>query len=242
MDYFTTFWEGIVKIARRVPVCIWGVGYCDIKHEPTLPPQELIEDVIEKSEICAVRDEYTRNRLARFTLPPAVGCPSLCALDTVREPGAGILHVDNYTTVGPAAYDAMEDFAHKVAARHGVPFRKTNNRISAGDDVALDTVLKRYADSEIVLSSALHGCIIGVGMGRKVVAVSGDRKIDSFMNSAGLGQWVCEANEVESLACLWDLLPKQELGQEYVEQSREQNCSIAIQVNDLAVRVSAAVS
>ena len=35
MDYFTSFWAGLLEIAPRAPVCIWGVGYCDIKAEPS---------------------------------------------------------------------------------------------------------------------------------------------------------------------------------------------------------------
>src|SRR5688500_18355984 len=33
MDYFTPFWEGFRQIADKVPFCIWGTGYCDLKRE-----------------------------------------------------------------------------------------------------------------------------------------------------------------------------------------------------------------
>jgi len=39
MDYFVPFWEAFAPIAERVPFCIWGIGYCDIKHEASLPPE-----------------------------------------------------------------------------------------------------------------------------------------------------------------------------------------------------------
>src|SRR5688572_7481757 len=46
MDYFVPFWERFLPISKRVPFCIWGVGCCDIKHENSLPPIDLLQTVI----------------------------------------------------------------------------------------------------------------------------------------------------------------------------------------------------
>ena len=36
MDYFEPFWKSFDAIASRIPFCIWGVGYCDLKRTPSL--------------------------------------------------------------------------------------------------------------------------------------------------------------------------------------------------------------
>ena len=240
MDYFTPFWEGICQVADRVPVCIWGVGYCELKQERTLPPQDLIDEIVAKSRICAVRDEHTLQRLARYDPRIAVGCPSLCVLEPPPQAGHGILHVDNYSTVGANAYEAMDAFGRQTAAHLSFPYRTTNNRIVAGDENALRAVLRRYAESDVVLTSALHGCILAVGMGRKLIAVSGDCKIDSFMHEAGLAKWLCQADEVDRLGELWTTLAEQEQPHRFVCQVRERSCSVAAQILSLATCESAA--
>src|SRR5689334_13341095 len=51
MDYFVPFWEGFRVIAKRVPFCIWGVGYCDMKRENSRPPQALLEEIVRASKL-----------------------------------------------------------------------------------------------------------------------------------------------------------------------------------------------
>jgi polysaccharide pyruvyl transferase WcaK-like protein len=227
MDYFTPFWEGVRDIDVQVPVCIWGVGYCELKHELTLPPQQLIEEVVRKSSVCVVRDELTRQRLVRCKLVAPVACPSLCVLGPPKGERQGILHVDNYTTVGVKAYEAMEMFGRQMADRLGCPYRKTNNRIPPGDERALKSVLTLYAESEFVLSSGLHGCVIGAAMGCKVLAVSADQKIDSFMRAAGLQRWVCDSEDLARLPQIWETLASQQQPLDFLERSRRRHCDVA---------------
>ena len=40
----------------------------------------------------------------------------------------------------------------------------------------------------MVLTSRLHGCIIALALGKKLLAISGDWKVESFMARAGLEQ------------------------------------------------------
>lgn len=196
MDYFVPFWEGFYRIADRLRFCIWGVGYCDLKSGQTQPPLGLLHQVIAKSQLSIVRDHLTRSHLAQYQLPEPVVCPSFAAIGPHQPPSRAILHVDNYTTVGAAAYEAMDAAAIQFAQSTQRSYLSTNNRVRPGSIRELQAILGRYAQAEIVLSSALHGCILGVALGRKVVAVSGDYKIDSFMQAAGLGRWVLDPQQV----------------------------------------------
>jgi len=235
MDYFAPLWEGMAAIARRVPVCTWGIGLCDLKKEHTRPPHGALRDALAAARLCAVRDELTREYLRGLGVDAIVApCPSLDVVEPPPVRGHGILHVDNYTTVGGAAYDAMTAIGQEYAERTGRPYRSRNNRIHGGDRDALAAVLASYANSDIVLSSALHGCIIAVAMGLPVIAVSGDNKIEQFMAAAGLDAWVLDADEVHRLPAMLPAACDQRPAPGLRARARDANREVAARVLDLA--------
>lgn len=209
MDYFTPFWVEFNKIAGKTPFCLWGVGYCDLKGEQSCPPLSLVREIADKSMSCFVRDNLTREYLANPLLPDAVGCPSVVEL--LQEPPSttGVLHVDNYTTAGAEVFEEMNRLGKAFADRTTRPFRRTNNRIQAGSLPELEQTLNAYRSSDIVISSALHGCIAATAMRRKIIAVSGDRKIESFMDAVGLKEWVIDVNDVSELSEFLDRVSEQ---------------------------------
>lgn len=230
MDYFQPFWEGLAEAAGHVPFCIWGAGYCDIKREPSRPPTGLMQAIAARARLCILRDDMSRHLLPALHLPQPVPCPSLVAVDRALDQGHGLLHVDNYSTVGADIYEAMEEHGRAFALATDRPWRKTNNRITAGSRDALLETLALYSACDIVLSSALHGCIIAVAMGRKVLAVSGDRKIEGFMDAAGLGDWVLGQDDVDKVPELLARLPNQPDRSEFVRRARGENERVALQV------------
>lgn len=199
MDYFTPFWEGFQTIAARGRFCLWGVGVVDLKQEPSLAEQSLIAGIAARSRVCRVRDELTRRYIGRERCPAPVPCPSFAAVSADGTAGCGLLHSANYTTVGAAAYEQMRAQGMAFAAATDRPFRETNNRIRPDDEGELEKSVALYRRSDRVLSSRLHGCIIALALGRKVLAVSGDRKVESFMDAAGLGDWVLGLDELDAV-------------------------------------------
>jgi len=233
MNYFTPFWEGFKTIASHVPFCIWGVGYCDEKREPTCISEDLLAEVISKSKFTVVRDELSRMHLARCSLPEPVACPSINVIPPL-PPGFGLLHVDNYTTAGADVFDAMDASGREFARLTGRQYRRTNNRIPSGSQFALEDTLRKYAQSDVVLTSGLHGCVIALVMGRKVIAVSGDLKLESFMQAAGLSEWVLDIGDVDRLKEYWPELPSQCPSNEFIETTIENNRRIAAAVLECA--------
>jgi polysaccharide pyruvyl transferase WcaK-like protein len=225
--YFNPFWSGFADIAHRVPYAIWGVGCCDIKMTDSLPPLELIERIVKYSRLCVVRDKLTRMFLKSCNLPPAVPCPTLNALEGIHTSSNGILHADHFDNIGSANFDIVTATTETYAKINNRIYRRTNNLISAGSQSGFNDVMTRYEKSDLIVSSRLHGCIIGLALGCKVLAISGDRKVESFMTAAGLADWVCDVNEIESLTTLLERLPFQPSAEQYVEQAREQNRLVA---------------
>lgn len=234
MDYFDPFWTGLRALGTRLRYCIWGVGYCDLKAEPSRPTPELLRNVVGASALCVVRDELTRRHLADCTLAAPVPCPSLVDIDAAQR-GWGMLHVDNYTTAGAAAFETMDAECRRFAARTARPYRRTNNRIEPGREIDLRQCLALYQQSDVVVSSALHGCVIAVAMGKSVLAVSGDWKIEGFMHAAGLGDWVLDAADLSQLRTRLEALPLQAPVPEFVQRARAENLAIARTIRGLVV-------
>jgi polysaccharide pyruvyl transferase WcaK-like protein len=230
MDYFEPFWEAFRSVALRVPFCIWGVGYCDLKQEPSLPAGALIEDIVNQSRLCFVRDELSRSHLPHCLLPGPVPCPSINVIEPAGPQGTGLLHVVNYSTAGAKTYDHMCLTAQQFAADKGIAYRETNNRVKKDSVEEMSRVLAHYANSGIVLSSALHGCIIAVAMGRKLVAVSGDRKIEAFMAAVGLRDWVLDTAEANSVRSRLEMIATQPDPAPFLIDARQKNEGIAARI------------
>jgi polysaccharide pyruvyl transferase WcaK-like protein len=222
MDYFTPFWEAFRPISKRVPFCLWGIGYCDLKLTSSRAPRALLKEIIQRSRLCVVRDDMTRRILSECRIAPPVPCPSMAVLPR-PDSGFGVLHSVHIDLIGPAVYENITAVTKEFAIRKKRPYIETNNIIDTESEQGLQSSLLPYKRADLIVSSRLHGCIIGLAMGRRVLAVSGDRKIESFMAAAGLEDWVCEASDIEKLAARLDRLSDQKLSQDFVEKSIRKN-------------------
>ncbi len=225
MDYFELFWQGFRKIAERIPFCLWGVGFCDMKRENSRPTHKLIEEVVSRARFCFVRDDLTREYLHSCNLPSPVVCPTVNLIES-RELGNAVLHVDAYDNVGPRIYADINVIGRAFAAETGRSFHEINNLIESGSESALARTLDCYANADLVVSGRLHGCIIALAMGRKVLAVSGDHKVESFMQAAGLNDWVLDLDQLSELAPRLYDLPAQTAPTGFLNEMRRQNRKI----------------
>jgi len=240
MDYFVPFWEGFRPIAARLPFVIWGAGCCDAKRKQTRPPLQLLSEIVARARLCVVRDELTRSFFDGLNLPLPVACPTINAVPTAGGEQKRLLHVDHYDNVGAEIYERMVAVAENFGERTGRSYRQTNNLIPAGHNGGRQRTLDLYASADLVLTSRLHGCIIALAMGRRVLVVSGDHKVESFMRAAGLSDWVCDLNEIESLGARLARLHKQPLPVDYIETQRQKNRDIAERVRSLIMQNSPA--
>jgi polysaccharide pyruvyl transferase WcaK-like protein len=224
MDYFVPFWEGFHNLAARVPFAIWGTGYCDMKRETSQPPAALMEGIVRQARLCIVRDELTRRHLASCGLPAPVPCPTFLAVPTSSQPPKRrLLHVDHYDNVGADVYERMVRVGEDYSVRTGRSYRQTNNLLPSGDAAALDRILRLYASADLILTSRLHGCILALAIGRPVLAVSADHKVESFMTAAGLSDWVLDLDDLAELPQRLERLPEQHAPVEFVMRVRDQN-------------------
>jgi polysaccharide pyruvyl transferase len=196
------------------------------------PPLKLIETIVSLSQICVVRDELTRAYLRDCGVTELVPCPAVTYF-TPQPPGRGLLHVDAYDDVGPELYALMNGMGADFATRTDRPFTRINNRISTNSQPQLTAALDAYRSADLILTGRLHGCILGLAIGRKVLAVSGARKIESFMEAAGLGEWVLDINTAGELEDRLDRLSQQSAPVEFLDQARRGNHEVARRIRAL---------
>jgi hypothetical protein len=236
MDYFQRFWEGFLPVGRRVPFCIWGVGHCDMKWGDTRPSRKLVEETVRCSRFCVVRDKLTRDYLSGCDIGDPVPCPSVAALADLAGEGSGVLHAASYEEDHPEVYQAMRGAAQEFAGRTGRVFRETNNRIQDGSRRALDELIRLYARSDVVLSARLHGCILALALGSKLLAVSCDHKIESFMRAAGLEDWVKDYSALDQLPDRLEALTFQPSAPGFIENAVAANRGVAERIFGLIER------
>lgn len=233
MDYFVPFWEGFRELSLRVPFAIWGVGYCAMKREDSLPPSSLILEILSRSRLNVFRDEMTCELLPGATAMPPVPCPSFLMIEPIESRTPSLLHVDHFNNVGPAVFDRMVAIGQEFAKSTRRSYRKTNNLIPAGQGGALAKVIELYSSADIVLTSRLHGCILAVAMGRKVLAVSGDHKVESFMEAAGLGDWVVDLDSVDLVPSLLQEIQTQPSVRAFADEARALNRGVGAKLRAL---------
>jgi hypothetical protein len=208
-----------------------------MKREQSLPPLQLISEIVRKSRLCIVRDELTRETLSDCALPPPVICPTVVAVQTRGGEQKRLLNVDHYDNVGADIYERILAVAEEFADRTSRSYRQTNNLVPTGNVAALQQALDLYVSADLVITSRLHGCIIALATGRRVLVVSADHKVESFMNAAGLGEWVCDLDDIDSLPARLETLPQQRLPVEFIERGRRQNREVALQVQQLQAEI-----
>lgn len=178
----------------------------------------------------------TRDFLAGCSLGDPVPCPSLALLGKAPLPGHGVLHVASYEESKPEIYEKTRAAAERYAAKTGREFREINNRIRSDSRQDLEELIQIYMNSDVIVSARLHGCIIGLALGRRVVAVSCDRKIESFMKMAGLEDWVLDYSAVDELPERLVELERQKTVSGFLEQSVSENRKVAVRVFELCGR------
>ncbi len=235
MDYFLPFWEQLEIVSQRIPIVIWGIGYCDFKDSNVRPPKQLIQKIFSRARLCVLRDELTRSDFAELSLPPATLCPSLMLLERHVHKTPSLVHGVHWGVTGEDRYQRMCTLVKAHCEDTKLHYVELNNEIRADDENQFRSQLQLYADAQFVVSTRLHGVIIGLAGGAKVLAVSGDRKVEAFMEQIGLSDWVCELNRLDDLPEMMARLDRQgNVAEPFLARARDANQDIGRQVRHIA--------
>jgi polysaccharide pyruvyl transferase WcaK-like protein len=184
---FENFWIEFLKREYSALSYLWGVGNCELKDEVTLLPQEIKEKILQKTKILSVRDQRTATWLAANEKLKVVGCPSFNYFGMFQK--KNIFKSKRIKHLLYVKHEGLEKHFEKdittqignITAINNLELKSIDNSIKSAENT--NELLENYRWADLIISSRLHGCIIGHAMGKRIVAISNDHKIDEFMLS-----------------------------------------------------------
>ena len=90
--------------------------------------------------------------------------------------------------------------------------------------------LDLYSSADLTVSSSLHGCILALSLGSKLIAVSRDWKIEGFLQMVDLVEAICDIDEIEKKA---KHLGLQKDVSKRIEKIKKENAYFAQEVKNL---------
>jgi polysaccharide pyruvyl transferase WcaK-like protein len=92
--------------------------------------------------------------------------------------------------------------------------------------------LDRYSSAKITVSSSLHGCILALSLGSKLIAISKDWKIEGFLQMVNLEEAICNVDEIGKKAKHLEL--QKDVSKE-IEKIKKENEYFAQKVKKLII-------
>jgi len=185
-DYFYNFWHNILKFKniKNFKIILFGLGVCDHKNKKksTILDESLINEIMEKSELKYIREpfkKYDDNMLYTH-------CPSMLYIyenyqNFFVKTEKKLLYVSHKDLIGKNKDNEIKKFLKDYCLLNNFSYSEVDN-IVRGNMKASD-LMKFYINSEIVVTTRLHGYIIARTLGKRVVAISNDNKIEGFAKS-----------------------------------------------------------
>lgn len=210
--YFIPFWNEIYRNRKHLQYILWGIGFCDHKRSgfkrflwQEFLWQELLakkiflkkwKAIVRNSMISSFRDENTYRCFRGTNNTFKVGCPSVnFVLDHKKDfPKRLLIHSCNYHLLNRKEVDAMQKITDVLANKLDLKKVYTNRKIKGLPE--LYKWLDLYSSAKITVSSSLHGCILALSLGSKLIAVSRDWKMEGFLQMVDLEEAICDIDEI----------------------------------------------
>jgi hypothetical protein len=192
---FSSFWSDVEKNCR-IPFVIWGIGGCFLDLEPeSVVPRRVVKLVAARAVHANLRDTLTAEY---YDMPDAhiSACPTIEWLHKLqpRRKGDIVLYASH-----PRMVPSQEQTAILEAVqRSGRKWVYTDN-IQKENFGLVDLVRRRYARSDVVVTTRLHGAIIAAGLGVPYVSLAWDDKIRAFQREWGGGILAGSADELRRI-------------------------------------------
>ena len=205
---FESFW---LKFSQecRIPHIVWGVGAC-VPDELILKDgailnffqQKALREAISRAQLVNLRDEWTAELVGAqdAIITP---CPTLKLLSNYSSEVSGyseqkgtkkILYAPHYELMTPDEEIKLQNFVNNwdasvhVTENNELPWR------------GMWRLIDKYLESDLVVTSRLHGAIIAWSLGVPFLALSKDKKMSEFSRlfaKGGVAFNTDELNDIE---------------------------------------------
>ena len=190
---FNHFWS---KVQNKcdIPIIVWGVGACLPDDISEVANKKIVNSVFQKAELINVRDSFTASLYDSDKICTSV-CPTAAYL---REYHMQELNKKNVLVSWHKDLLSKKD-NRKITKKARKVFGKSplvTDNIQTPSEGLEDIIEKYYTNSELVVSSRLHGIIIAYSLKIPYIAIAKDDKIRSFVEDYGNGILVESINEL----------------------------------------------
>jgi len=182
-DYFEKYWKEIISYKKRhnFSLYLFGVGVCDIKNKSisTVISDEFIDEIIMNSNVSFLRAPLPiENIKVAETCCPSVLYVQKNYSRTEQSPQERLLYVNHRGLVGKEKSKQIRGFLQTYCSNNNLIYSEVNNIAKSPGEIR--DMMYEYMSSEIIVTTRLHGYIIGRTIGKRVVAISNDYKIEGF--------------------------------------------------------------
>jgi len=191
---FEPFWELLAKKCK-LPMVVWGVGGCFVDSDrKSLVNRKIGSSVMRRCDYVNLRDDITAEyyEISNASISP---CPTIEYLDEFRSR----INVDR-----KPLYASHEEL---VPTKDERDIRKTVRKIARSvaftdniqrtDFGLYDILLYRYCNTDLVITTRLHGAIIAYGLSIPYIIIPYDEKLRAFHRLYGNGVVAGTWNDME---------------------------------------------
>jgi len=181
---FEPFWHVVLQSGLRFTA--HGIGINKMSGRGEMKG-DLFPKIAKGADHLGVRDEYTFNFLEQFAPNKLVltACPSINYLvprywQSQARSSNVLLHLIHPSDVrlAGADLDTISKNLMAVAEALGLEYQEHTNM-----DSSHVRMLKKVSNARVIVSSRLHGCIMGFGMGIPFLPLLCDDKMKAFLTS-----------------------------------------------------------
>lgn len=204
---FDHFWSKFLQECK-LPSIIWGVGVClpdksgvrmDVQDSTANSGVErkTIAEVAKRCDLINVRDDLTAEYYGLKNADISA-CPTIAFLEefsaSVDKNSQGVLYSSHEELVSESDKQEIKN----TIAKSITGFRYTDNiqRTFIGLNDIIDDF---YCNSQLVITTRLHGAIIAYGLGIPYIAIARDAKLRDFCRIYGNGIGVQSIEELKDL-------------------------------------------
>ncbi len=204
-DYFFRLWETLIGNYKGNKMFLWGVGECINKDDKyTGLPDDMIDSIAKITTKIYVRDFSTKDRFSRIGKEAEiVGCPSTNIARTwSKKSDKYLLHVVHPQLL-KQTLPYWRSNAQKLASGLGLKYVEIDHIIPSNHIrgyIYWNSLRNYYENAGLIISSRLHGVILGSARRVPVVPISNDYKIEAYWRGTLGGKKLLNINDSDLLS------------------------------------------
>lgn len=204
IQYFMPFWRWLFGFRdRRARYILWGLGVCENYRLTQLDSTDLdvLRTVLGNSLATSVRDKVSHDFCSQLGPAVQIGCPAHVAVASIRGQlecsDQHLLYVNHSDLTMVDEVGRINEIMRAHGEGIGTQTLLTCNNIMDPNMPVVEYLKTYYQSAKVIVTTRLHGAIIGLSLGKPVVIISKDTKLNSYFSRFELDSFI--TNSIDNL-------------------------------------------